>query len=166
MSGTRIVFHDKGLTVADGEGKVARLESPEAGTLSLIVDVERAVFLSGPVTDMPGNNREAFAEAAAELERRGCHVFNPTEAVPAGATHEQAMAICVRALAANVGGRPLFDMVAQLPGWYGSRGAYAEAIVADALGIHCAPLRIILAELDGEVEPNEAVHAPGDKATA
>ena len=37
------------------------------------------LYLSGPMTGRPNNNQEAFAEAAAELRKRGHEVVSPPE---------------------------------------------------------------------------------------
>ena len=92
------------------------------------------VQLSGPVTGLPDRNSAAFAGARLAIERMASacgfevEVFDPTERVPEGASHAQAMRQCLSWL---VGG---CDVLAQLDGCSGSKGATVEAAVAASVG--------------------------------
>ncbi|MEG0015759.1 MAG: DUF4406 domain-containing protein [Gordonibacter sp.] len=100
------------------------------------------VFLSGPVSGLPDNNRAAFSDAAdriaAQTGVRG-NIYVPTESVSANTTHEEAMSECLLEL---VGGQfqdwnlhAPYECLAQLPGWSDSPGALIEAAVALSIGV-------------------------------
>lgn len=100
------------------------------------------LYISGPVTGKPNDNRKAFDDARRKL-RRYYMVDIPHEYVYAETTHEEAMAIllhqltdrtysCRKGKCAN-----LYGGVALLPGWEQSEGARLEKAVAEACGIPC-----------------------------
>ena len=91
------------------------------------------VYVSGPVTGMPGLNLPAFEGARAALLAAGHEPVVPHDHVPEGATWLDAMHVCVGLLAGC-------DGVALLPVWCGSRGAVTEATVAEAHGQDVRPL--------------------------
>ncbi len=98
-----------------------------------------AVYLSGPVTGVgEGAARASFAACLPTVERRcpQARVFVPTDEVPAGTPHAEAMGMCLREmLTGNAGGA--YDLVVLLPGWRGSEGCRLEAAVAEGCGIPC-----------------------------
>lgn len=82
------------------------------------------LYLSGPMTGLPGYNFPAFDAAAAELRGRGWRVINPADF---GAKPEKSWADHLK--------RDLFvlgetDVLVQLPGWENSRGGRLEFFVA------------------------------------
>lgn len=100
------------------------------------------VFLSGPVSGMPDDNRKEFSDAADLIARhsgaRG-NIYVPTERVKPTATHEEAMRECLLEL---VRGQFMdwnlytpYECLVQLPGWSSSPGARVEAEVAQAIGV-------------------------------
>lgn len=113
------------------------------------------VYLSGPMTGMLDNNRDAFAEAKRACEEAGAEfVFNPCEAW--GHTDRPAswyMAHDLHRLTECVGDKALFDMLVQLEGWEDSDGARAEHAVAKACGISCV-------ELEGVMQDECKVNRP------
>lgn len=98
------------------------------------------LYISGPVTGKPNDNRKAFEDARRKL-RRYYMVDIPHEYVYAGAPHEEAMAILLHQLTDRTYSyrkgkcANLYDGVALLPGWEQSEGAKLEKAVAEACGI-------------------------------
>lgn len=113
------------------------------------------VFLSGPVTGMPDNNRKAFGDAADRIaEHTGVrdNIYVPTERVRPAATHAEAMRECLLEL---VQGQFMdwnlyasYECLAQLPGWSSSPGAKVEAMVARAIGVPVVELDELLASYE------------------
>lgn len=87
------------------------------------------VYIAGPMTGLPEFNYPAFNAEAARLRALGFDVQNPAEnPVPACGTWLGYMRMAVAQLVTC-------DMVALLPGWWRSRGARIEAVLAWALGL-------------------------------
>ena len=88
------------------------------------------IYLSGPVTGMPGLNRAAFDRAAERLRALGHEVVNPLDTdhlCPHGDWAEYMRKDLPLLVAC--------DAVAVLPGWRRSKGASLEVAVARALGM-------------------------------
>ena len=49
------------------------------GELAMTLDPGQSVYISGPMTGMPDNNKELFARAAKHLRDRGLVVISPAE---------------------------------------------------------------------------------------
>lgn len=100
------------------------------------------LYISGPVTGKPNDNRKAFEEARREL-RHWYMVSIPHEYVDDETTHEEAMVILVHQLTSNkysyVQDKRVnrYEGVALLEGWEQSEGARLEKAVAEACGIPC-----------------------------
>lgn len=102
-----------------------------------------SLYISGPVTGIEDNNREAFKEARRKLwyEYKGYIVDIPHDFVEEGTPHDEAMAVLLNRLTDRTysyqkGKRAnLYDGVALLPGWEQSEGARLEKAVAEACGI-------------------------------
>lgn len=96
-------------------------------------------YIAGPMTGLPGNNYEAFNDAATELRRLGFEVVNPAENQPPNdrPTWENWMAIS----RPQVRGASLLVM---LPGWERSAGAREERQIADECGIPVFTLHEVL----------------------
>lgn len=100
------------------------------------------LYISGPVTGKPNDNRKAFEEVRREL-RHWYMVSIPHEYVDAETTHEEAMAILLHQLTDRTYSyrkgkcANLYDGVALLPGWEQSEGAKLEKAVAESCGIPC-----------------------------
>ena len=81
------------------------------------------IYISGPITGMPNNNREAFEDAARRIAALGFEYVNPLELCahldPAVATHDDYMAVCLPALRTC-------DKIVVLAGWEDSRGCAEE----------------------------------------
>lgn len=111
------------------------------------------LYLSGPMSDLPGNNYEAFNRAARVLRDMGYEVRNPAELdAPTGwalrdGVDEPRWEDWMRmALALML----QCDAVAMLPDWERSRRARVEHATAAAMGWACPTLREVLAgEIDG-----------------
>jgi hypothetical protein len=92
------------------------------------------IYISGPVTGVPDDNRAAFADAARQLRAVGHDVVNPHElGIPPGTSWSDAMRPCIRALTAC-------DAVAVLPFSGLSRGTRWELLLAvEVLGVPVQP---------------------------
>ncbi len=111
------------------------------------------VFLSGPMTGKPEHNRKAFMEAETWCELHGAWgVYNPARNIPKAdepdGTHEQYMLVTLNELTryANrahtcADARPFYDALILLDGWWASKGANAERMVAQACGIEVIELK-------------------------
>ena len=108
-----------------------------------VVDANKMVYLSGPMTGLPELNFPAFHAAARRLRALGWQVVNPAEinTDPAATWHQ-----CLRNDLIALAG--CCDVLALMPGWQTSRGAHLELHVARELG-----LRIVT------VEELEDIHA-------
>lgn len=71
---------------------------------------------------------EKFKAMERKLSAQGHEVVNPMNIVPADATYDDAMRICLRSLTE-------VDAIATLPDWVDSKGARCEFIAADALNL-------------------------------
>jgi len=87
------------------------------------------LYLSGPMSGLPGYNYPAFNAAAAMLRRNGHTVFNPTETFGGAIFLRKEQYLAVDYVAVQV-----CDGLVMLPGWEGSQGATAERAVALSLG--------------------------------
>lgn len=121
----------------------------------------RRLYLSGPITGKPNDNREAFEEAAAALMAEGYGVDIPHNIVPESVEDwKGAMLHClhhltttrVRCDEGHKGehtGHPYVQGLAMLDGWEKSKGAMLEKQIAEALGIPCRPWREYLSPARG-----------------
>ena len=87
------------------------------------------LYISGPMTSYPDENRAAFARAAARLRAEGHDVVSPAEIVTAPGAP---WAACLRA---DIAALVTCDAIALLQGWPQSRGARAELSIALDLGL-------------------------------
>ena len=82
------------------------------------------VYISGPMAGLPDANRAVFDDAEHYLrETFGCGVLNPAR-MPDGLQYRQYMAHAMQLLAHAT-------VIALLPGWEKSRGAFIEVLIAD-----------------------------------
>jgi len=88
----------------------------------------KRIYLSGPMTGLPGLNFAAFHSMTASLRAVGHTVTNPAEINPDGGTCSDCMRRDIAALMDC-------DTVATLPGWQDSRGASLEVHIGKALGM-------------------------------
>lgn len=103
------------------------------------------LYVIGPATGIPEDNRPAFVEAAMQLEEAGYGVEVPHDYIATGTPHEEAMSTSINVLTESYdifsdGVRRLersFQGVAMLDGWEQSEGARLEKQVAEACGIPC-----------------------------
>lgn len=97
--------------------------------------IVQTLYLAGPMRGIPGDNRQAFMEAANLLRSYGYVVWNPVENdhYEGGFTFEKAMARDLPEVCKA-------DAVAVLRGWDASQGALLETSVAWKLGkkVYCA----------------------------
>jgi hypothetical protein len=86
------------------------------------------LYISGPVSGMPGLNKDAFNAAEIQLDAAGHSVINPIKnGLPDDAPWVDHMRADIKMLMDC-------DGVAYLPGWENSRGAKIEIELARALG--------------------------------
>lgn len=99
----------------------------------------KRVYIAGPCTGYPGNNYEAFNEAAAQFRALGFEVENPAEnPAPECGTWQAYMRMSVRQISHC-------DGVVLLPKWHNSKGARAEFRLAVDLMLPAEPLEVALA---------------------
>ena len=87
------------------------------------------VYISGPMTGLPGLNYDEFNHKAILFRTWGHEVSNPTEQVGEGKTWSEFLKGDLVELILKC------DAVYVLPGWEQSEGACLEICVAQALGI-------------------------------
>jgi hypothetical protein len=94
-----------------------------------VVEEILVIYIAGPITGRPGLNRKAFADAQLRLAIAGYPVVNPHELTH---DHDKSwssyMRECVAALV-------YCDGIYMLPGWWRSRGAITERLIAWRLEI-------------------------------
>ncbi len=89
------------------------------------------IYLSGPISNMPDNNKAAFDEAAEELREWGYEVINPIDldlAAESDLTWEACMKRDIKLLMDC-------DGIMLLDGWHKSAGAQLEFLLASRLGL-------------------------------
>lgn len=88
----------------------------------------KRVYISGPMTGLPGLNFPAFHAAASDLRAQGLDVVNPADfGADDGLAWADYLRMDIRALVDC-------DAVHMLPGWRGSKGARLEHHIAVELG--------------------------------
>ena len=91
-----------------------------------------SVYISGPITGMKNMNLEAFIVAKSKLRREGFYsITNPfsvTAGIPGNSKHSTYMRACLKELV-------VCEAIYMLHGWWHSRGAIVELIVAKACGL-------------------------------
>lgn len=90
-----------------------------------------SVYISGPITGMKNNNFDEFDKAYNLLRKTIPIVTNPfavTVAMPANSKHSDYMKECLKELLHH-------NTIYMLHGWWHSRGAIVELIVAKACGL-------------------------------
>lgn len=97
------------------------------------------LYLSGPMSGLPGANHVNFNDAAKRLRDRGHFVFNPAE-IDGGSKYRPRafyMLACLNELTRIKDDEdvPFYNFVVQLPDWDRSVGAQLEMQVACELGI-------------------------------
>lgn len=90
---------------------------------------KQTIYISGPMTGLPGLNFDAFNAEEGRLSRNGWEVVNPAKINPDKHLSWQA---CMRT---DIAALVFCDAVQLLPGWESSKGAVLEHHVADRLGL-------------------------------
>lgn len=88
------------------------------------------VYISGPITGRPDGNQAAFYAAATRIIEEGAIPVNPHDVcylLPPGSTWTEYMKKNIPALCAS-------DEIYMLRGWWRSRGARLEWLIAWGLG--------------------------------
>lgn len=91
------------------------------------------IYISGPMSGLPDNNKPAFHAAAKLLRNLGHMVINPAEIDVPDPSWINYMREDIRQMMAA-------DIVVLLPGWANSRGAKLERHIAIEIGM---PVRLI-----------------------
>ena len=87
------------------------------------------IYISGPISGLPDNNRRAFDIMAAELRGRGCDVFSPVEnGLPSDAPWSDHMRRDIKALMDC-------QSICMIAGWSKSKGARLEFDIARRIGM-------------------------------
>lgn len=86
------------------------------------------IYISGPMTGLPGYNYPAFDDAAAKLRAAGYDVVNPAELCDPNMKWRECMRLNIAALMEC-------DAIVMLPDWLHSRGACLELRLAYTVGI-------------------------------
>ena len=105
-----------------------------ADSLSVIVkkdakNMKRIAYVSGPITNVDGNNIPAFNAMAKELREEGYEVVNPVE-LDCG--NSPVWHCCLRR---DIVELMKCDTIVLLPGWSESKGAQLEHYIACELGM-------------------------------
>ena len=109
----------------------------------------KRIYISGPMTGLPGQNHNAFHQAAQQLRALGYEVVNPADTpVPSEGIHLEAW------LKADLRQMLDCDTIALLPGWQASKGAHLELHVAHRVGMTV----VDVADLH-RTELQEVIHA-------
>jgi hypothetical protein len=93
------------------------------------------VYVSGPMSDVPGLNRQAFAFAAFFLGSMGYRAVNPHDLSPARINGETDADYYDRCLEIDLRELGSCDAIFLLPGWESSNGARREFSRAMELGL-------------------------------
>ncbi len=100
-----------------------------------------SLYIIGPVTGVPEDNRPAFEDARRRLANVGYQAEIPHSFIPAGTPHKQAMLLSISDMTSvDIRGKkivPFYDGIALLPGNEKSQGARIEKLVAEQCGIPC-----------------------------
>jgi len=93
------------------------------------VQPKKRIYISGPITGMPNNNKQAFDEAEKLLLSLGFYVINPLKNdLPSIATWKQHMIRDIENLFTC-------DCIFLLKDWNHSKGACIECSIAETLGM-------------------------------
>ncbi len=85
------------------------------------------IYVAGPMTGLPGLNKETFKAAKDRLIYQGHNVMNPAD-LPPGFEETHYMDICMAMVRSC-------EAIFMLPGWKTSEGAVAEMNLAKKLGL-------------------------------
>ena len=96
------------------------------------------IYLSGPMTGVPGHNFDTFNTHALRLRALGYQVVNPAEINPDESLgwHD-----CMRA---DIRALMDCDTIATLPNWQHSAGAHLEVHIAHRVGIRIVDANTII----------------------
>lgn len=112
----------------------------------------RRIYLSGPMTGLPDENRPAFNAEAARLRALGYQVENPAELNEPTDTR----AVCMRR---DIQALMTCDAVAMLPGWTNSQGAMLE----HACAVQCGMKVVVASKI---MSPRQELGAERAKAVS
>lgn len=106
---------------------------------------KKKIYISGPISGHDiEERRAAFAAVERILREEGLEVVNPlTWPFPEGCTHEQYMRVDIALLIGC-------DYIYLMKGWYGSRRAVTEFLVACSAGIEVYANEFFLSFKEGE----------------
>lgn len=90
----------------------------------------KRIYISGPMTGLPGLNFGAFNSAAGQLRALGYEVINPAEK-----QSELGELTWEEYLREDLRDMLTCDTIALLPGWEASKGAHLELHVAHRVGM-------------------------------
>ena len=100
----------------------------------------KSVYVSGPITDHPHGNKEAFMAAAEKVRELGLHVINPSELDEAEQVLTEELckiasggAEWAKLLIRDILHVTAADAIVAIQGWQTSRGAKLEILIASSL---------------------------------
>lgn len=97
-------------------------------------------YIAGPMTGLPDLNFPAFHSAAAKLRAAGIDAVNPAEICP---DQSKTWSECMRA---DIRELVTCDAIVLLDGWWKSRGASIEFMLANVIGMRIAAIEELVAE--------------------
>lgn len=93
------------------------------------------IYISGPMSDLPDLNREAFSATASILVERGYRVINPHDLTPERLPGEKDEEFYERCMAIDLEALRGCQGIQLLPGWESSKGSCRELLKALELGL-------------------------------
>ncbi|MFZ2541677.1 MAG: dATP/dGTP pyrophosphohydrolase domain-containing protein [Gallionella sp.] len=119
----------------------------------------KRIYLSGPMSGLPGHNFPAFHAQAAQLRASGYIVVNPAETDHNGKSWEDCLRTDIKELCTC-------DTIALMPGWERSKGANLELHVAHRVGMEVIHLPLafdLVGHLRHQAEWSERTFGPGGR---
>jgi hypothetical protein len=89
----------------------------------------KVVYISGPISNMPNHNREAFDRAANKLKKEGYTAVNPLDIV------DDPSSPWTECMKKDLTEMLKCDAVMVIEGWNRSAGATLEVLIASKLGL-------------------------------
>lgn len=107
---------------------------PKLDAQRVLPPTEKMLYLCGPMSGYPDDNRAAFRDAAMHLRQAGYAVWSPAEHWDPSQGWAAAMHMDLTAVLTECDGLAILD------GWWASRGAMVEIQVAGAVGYPVRPV--------------------------
>ncbi len=105
--------------------------------------LKEPIYVSGPMSHFPGNNRDAFDDACKRLRSVGYEVCSPHEVNLAVDPKWTEQELWEQFMRADIELLVSCKSVVVLPHWQSSRGAQLEVHIAHALKMAVVPFEIV-----------------------